>query len=116
MTETRTVHDPFLGKDVEISHNLVDRLRGKYANGPMLPTGEPEFGWRHFETPPIQHEAALEIEKLRIEVLNYGLIMAEARDRLRPFAERSGYGKGKIAEAAKDAATFLNKIGWGKTQ
>lgn len=44
MEATRTVHDPFLGKDVEISDSLIDRLRGKYAQGPMLPNGEPEFG------------------------------------------------------------------------
>lgn len=65
MTETRTVHDPLLGKDVQISNALVDRLRGKYASGPTMPNGEPEFGWRHFETAPIQHEAAAEIERLR---------------------------------------------------
>lgn len=68
MTETRTVHDPFFGKDVEVSNNLVDRLRGKYACGPMLPNGEPEFGWRQFETAPVQHEAAAEIEKLRADL------------------------------------------------
>jgi hypothetical protein len=63
-SETRTVHDPFLRKDVEISNRLVDRLRGKYASGPHLPNGKPEFGWRQFEAPPIQHEAAAEIERL----------------------------------------------------
>jgi hypothetical protein len=65
MADTRTVRDPFLGKDVQVSDNLTDRLRGKYAIGPMLPNGEPEFGWRQFESPPIQHEAAAEIERLR---------------------------------------------------
>jgi hypothetical protein len=65
MTEVRTIHDPFLDKQVEISSRLCDRLRGKYANGPTMPNGEPEFGWRQFETPPIQHEAAAEIERLR---------------------------------------------------
>jgi len=62
--ETRTVHDPFTGQDVQISNRLVDRLRGKYASGPHLPNGRPEFGWRQFEAPPIQHEAADRIEKL----------------------------------------------------
>ena len=62
---TRTIHDPFLGKDVQISDRLTDRLRGKYANGPMLPNGEPEFGWRQFEVPPIQTTAADEIDRLR---------------------------------------------------
>jgi hypothetical protein len=65
MGETRTVHDPFLGKDVEVSDNLIDRLRGKYAQGPTMPNGEPEFGWTQFETPSIQREAADEIERLR---------------------------------------------------
>lgn len=31
---------------------LVERLRGKYAVGPHLPNGNPEFGWRQFEAPP----------------------------------------------------------------
>jgi hypothetical protein len=65
MGEMRTVHDPFLGKDVQISDRLVDRLRGQYAMGPHLPNGNPEFGWRQFQAPPIQHEAAAEIERLR---------------------------------------------------
>jgi hypothetical protein len=67
MTETRTVYDPFLGKEVEVSHNLVDRLRGKYACGPTMTNGEPEFGWRQHEAVPIQVEAAAEIELLRAE-------------------------------------------------
>lgn len=64
MMETRAVHDPFLGKTVQISDRLVDRLRGKYASGPHLPNGNPEFGWRQFQAPPIQHEAASRIEAL----------------------------------------------------
>jgi hypothetical protein len=64
MGETRTVHDPFVGADVQISDRLVDRLRGKYASGPHLPNGRPEFGWRQFQAPPIQHEAAARIEAL----------------------------------------------------
>jgi hypothetical protein len=58
--------DPFLNKEVEISNRLVDRLRGKYANGPIMENGEPEFGWRDFSSglPPIHAEAANEIERL----------------------------------------------------
>lgn len=67
MAETRTIHDPFLNEPATISTRLVDRLRGKYANGPTLENGEPEFGWRQFETPPIQHEAADEIEQLEAD-------------------------------------------------
>ena len=62
--ETRTVRDPFHGKDVQISNRLVDRLRGKYASGPHLPNGNPEFGWKQFQAPPIQHDAAARIESL----------------------------------------------------
>lgn len=61
---SREVFDPFMNKTVEISSRLTDRLRGKYAVGPTLPNGEPEFGWRQHETPPIQHEAADRIESL----------------------------------------------------
>lgn len=68
MSETATIRDPFLNQEVEISTRLVDRLRGKYAIGPTMPNGEPEFGWRQFETPPIQHEAADEIERLTREI------------------------------------------------
>jgi hypothetical protein len=64
----RTVFDPFLNKDVQVSDRLVDRLRGRYACGPTMPNGEPEFGWREFQTSPIQHEAAAEIERLRREL------------------------------------------------
>jgi hypothetical protein len=65
MSQTRTVHDPFLNQDVQVSDRLTDRLRGRYANGPTMPNGEPEFGWREFPTPPVQHEAAAEIDRLR---------------------------------------------------
>lgn len=61
---TRSVHDPFLNKIVEVSNRLTDRLRGKYAIGPMLPNGEPEFGWNEYPSPPIQKEAADAIDIL----------------------------------------------------
>lgn len=67
--ETHTVHDPFLKQDVEVSSKLTDRLRGKYAKGPTMPNGEPEFGWSQFETPPIQHEAADAIDALQARVM-----------------------------------------------
>lgn len=68
MTETRTVRDPFLGADVEVSDRLVDRLRGKYAMGPHLPNGLPEFGWRQFQATPINLEAADRIEALEARI------------------------------------------------
>lgn len=84
--DTRTVHDPFLGKDVQVSNKLVDRLRGRYAMGPMMTDGEPEFGWREFKTPPVQHEAAVEIERLqsdwRVQQQRASTLAAE-NDRLR---------------------------------
>lgn len=65
MAETETMIDPFLGRRVTISTKLTNRLRGKYACGPTMADGEPEFGWRQFETATVQHEAANEIERLR---------------------------------------------------
>jgi hypothetical protein len=50
--QARTVYDPFISKEVEISNRLVDRLRGRYAVGPTMPNGEPEFGWRYRTAPP----------------------------------------------------------------
>ena len=48
--------------------DLLDRLRGKYVlpvnDGAGLLDGKDTFT-RQFETPPIQHEAAAEIERLR---------------------------------------------------
>lgn len=70
MSETRTVHDPFVGRDVQTSDRLVDRLRGKYASGPHLPNGIPEFGWKQFQSPPIQHEAAERIDALEAKNTN----------------------------------------------
>jgi len=64
VSDARKIHDPFLGKDVVIIDRLVDRLRGNYACGPHLPNGRPEFGFRQFQAPPIQHEAAAVIEAL----------------------------------------------------
>lgn len=103
MTETRTVHDPFLGKDVEVSNNLVDRLRGKYAVGPMQPNGEPEFGWRQLETSPVQHEAAAEIEKLRAD-LNLCRAERDAADEVSRTAERL---VGALQIRLKGAIDFL---------
>lgn len=88
MSETRETFDPFEGKTVQIRNDLALRLRSQYACGPTLPSGEPEFGWRQFETPPIQHEAADEIERLckvieRAGVsLDQGMSKAGVRDQL----------------------------------
>lgn len=47
---------------------LVQRLKGNYAIGPHLPNGNPEFGWRQFQSPPICHEAAERIVELEKEI------------------------------------------------
>lgn len=78
MSETRTVFDPFDGKVVSVRNDLILRLRGRYATGPTLPNGEPEFGWREFPTPPIQHEAAARIEELAAS-------LSRMREALEPF-------------------------------
>ena len=85
-------------------YKLTDRLRGKYEVGPHLPNGEPEFGWRQFEAPQIQHEAADEIKRLQsenerlIEALN---LMIEAMP-----------NKNDEQDAALDKAYFtLKEIG-----
>lgn len=59
------MRDPLRGKDVEISIRLTDRLHEKWAVGLTMPDGEPEFGERQRETPPIQHEAVKKIERLQ---------------------------------------------------
>ena len=42
-----------------MNNDIKNRLRGKYAVGPIMEDGEPEFGYRSFGEPPlIQCEAA----------------------------------------------------------
>ena len=66
--------------------DLVDRLRGQYhlrvndGAGPL--NGSMTFS-REFKTPPIQHEAAAEIERLRLDARAYANVMlSEENDRL----------------------------------
>lgn len=42
MSDVRKAMDPFLGKEVELKDQLVDRLRGRYAIGPRGEDGEPD--------------------------------------------------------------------------
>ena len=37
-----------------MNENITDRLRCRYALGPILADGEPEFGWRDFSGPAIE--------------------------------------------------------------
>lgn len=46
---------------------LIERLHGKYAMGPHLPNGLPEFGFRQFETTPICTRAANRLSALIAE-------------------------------------------------
>lgn len=87
--DTRTVHDPFLGQDVQISNRLVDRLRGKYASGPHLPNGNPEFGWKQFQAPPIQHEAAARIEALEAALREISELPGDRCDEASSVAKRA---------------------------
>jgi hypothetical protein len=63
-TTTSIMRDPFLGKDVVMSDDICDRLRGRYANGPLNAEGQPEFGWNQMPQKPIQLDAADRIEQL----------------------------------------------------
>ena len=89
--ETHTVHDPFLNREVQISDKLIDRLRGRYACGPIMPNGEPEFGWREFDTPPISKEAASALEAKDAEI-------ARLRNALSGSAAIVNHSSGHIAE------------------
>ena len=94
MSGSRTVHDPFVGADGQISDRLTDRLRGKYACGPHLPNGNPEFGWRQFQAPPIQHEAAARIEELERDAARYRYL----RDRDLDTIDKGGVFAGRTPQ------------------
>ncbi|WP_029581999.1 hypothetical protein [Bradyrhizobium sp. URHD0069] len=118
MSETHTVFDPFLAKKVEVSSRLVDRLRGRYASGPTMPNGEPEFGWREFQTPPIQHEAAAEIERLRAcltAALGDHVVVPKAAlawlHGEGPDADGKWFGEGELA-AAPLAGKYPRRYWW----
>lgn len=55
---------------IDNPETIKQRLRGQYATGPHLPNGEPEFGFRQFDAPPIQHDAADMIERLETALTN----------------------------------------------
>lgn len=118
MTETRTIRDPFMGKDVQVSDRLTDRLRGKYANGPTMENGEPEFGWREFPTPPIQHEAASEIECLRAKIENEEFLVWSNQHRAWWRPKSAGYttdirGAGLYSRKEAIEISGQSRDGWG---
>jgi hypothetical protein len=114
---TCTVHDPFTGKDVQVSNRLTDRLRGKYAVGPVQPNGEPEFGWRQHEVPPIQIEAAAHIEALEAALRearsSITAIAAECHRAKWEFDLSEDYTPSKAAARASILQAFnvLHRIG-----
>lgn len=81
------------------TETLVDRLRMRYAMGPMV-NGEPEFGWREMSGPapdgcvlptPLMLEAAREIEQLReglVLLREWGSGYADPGFPTTPYGER----------------------------
>mgnify|MGYP005831430683 CR=1 FL=1 len=72
--------------------DLRDRLRGKYAKGPRLANGEPEFGYSVFERmpdgkefPAIHGEAADMIESLISELTRLQAEVEGLRKAAAPF-------------------------------
>lgn len=107
LVNTRIVHDPFLNKDVEIKDRLTDRLRGRYACGPIMANGEPEFGYREFETPPVQHEAASALESLTAE---NAAVKAERDDALDRVEELELQGEVISDEFEKDCWKAMRRL------
>jgi hypothetical protein len=78
--------------------SLVDRLRMRYATGPMV-NGEPEFGWRDFSGPapegvilptPLMKEAADEIERLRKQISEHEKWLVERVEWLKYEMDHGG--------------------------
>lgn len=103
MKDTYEIRDPFTNEAVQVSNALTDRLRGRYAVGPTMPDGEPEFGWRTHETPPIQHEAAKEIAEQRAQIIRLSKLLKDASHALRSYQ----YGNSST-ELAKTFADFID--------
>jgi flagellar hook-basal body complex protein FliE len=81
--------------EFDVTNKLTDRLRGQYACGPHLPNGKPEFGWRQFQAPPIQHEAADVIDAMLAEI-------TRLRQDLNTAIERA-------AQRASEHAVFIER-------
>lgn len=54
-----------------VPNKISERLRGRYAVGPRLPNGEPEFGFREFKMEPCDKCAQLFPSPLDIEAAEY---------------------------------------------
>lgn len=47
------IREPEISEEtVKAARDLSNRLRGRYAVGPIMPNGEPEFGYRQFDKMP----------------------------------------------------------------
>jgi hypothetical protein len=93
--------------------DLVNRLRGRYAFGPHLPNGEPEFGWKQFEATPINIEAADFIAR---EILGEKSNVAAEAEALVKRARAGWYGKhSSISEIEKAAIDFIARHHLGET-
>lgn len=96
--------------------DIVDRLRGRYAMGPHLPNGKPEFGYRQFESTPLQHQAADYIEKLREALAEtdcsalYDRILFDSTEKDRTIAELEA----KIVRIQEQAAKEAERWHHGK--
>lgn len=78
-------------------NDIIDRLLCRYAMGPIMPNGEPEFGWRDFSGPavegmtlptPIMREAAEAIRALLAERDHYATECEQQARLLGMSAER----------------------------
>lgn len=91
---------------------LVERLRGRYAMGRHLPNGDPELGFRQFETPSIQHEAADaltaaldHIEGLESKLADAVEAEKDATSVLDAWFDRRKLGHEAVDQAVIDAAS-----------
>jgi len=97
--------------------DIVERLRGIYrapitdgleAAGGDEPDNPHEFA-RKFETPPIQHEAADEIERLREALREIYEVYAGSEGIPQPMTAAEGYLLSLLMEAVEIASKALKE-------
>lgn len=87
---------------------LVNRLRGKYAIGPVLPNGEPQFGWKiHDGLCPIHQEAANRIETLEADAKRLNWL-----ERMGFSTHRNSRREGPIGDPGVHAWRDSEQWGW----
>jgi hypothetical protein len=97
--------------------DIVNRLRCIYPKGPMLPDGEPEFGWAYrgckiapgikFPT-PLMLEAAQHIEELTAERDNADRRAGAAERRMEDYQDTSIRRDQWLRKAKEDAGYHYN--------